>query len=73
MCYSIDNHEKTHRDECHYQCSKCPYKTPQKIYLDQHFRARHTNEKPYLCDSCGTGFAVRRHLEQHRKAGIANI
>lgn len=47
-----------------YQCSWCPYFSPNKFDMKKHV-LKHTGERPFACSTCGRRFARKDNLKKH--------
>jgi len=50
------------------RCPKCPFNTPVKMNLPQHYDIVHRKIKDYVCHICGFATHAKPYLRNHEKA-----
>ena len=62
----LKEHERTHKREKPFKCSKCDKNFSIAGHLKKHERT-HTGEKPFECTTCFKSFSQEGNLKRHEK------
>ena len=62
----MKRHERTHRGEKPFACSKCDKSFKERSNLMRHERTQ-TGEKPFACSHCDKAFLTNQNLNTHER------
>lgn len=65
--HGLAYHMNIHNGIAAFLCNDCGRSFVTKQKMQNHVRAKHTNERPYICDQCGTGFIRSDKMLIHKR------